>query len=166
MDPLALFGISVLFGFAAWGVVTARYLWPKLRSLPRKQALAALLTLHAFRFIGLSFLMPGVVRSDLPAAFARPAAYGDLIAAILAFLALAVLRTPWGSVAVWLFNIWGTADLVYAFYNGLIGVRPPPGSMGVAFFIPTAIVPLLFLTHGMIFRLLLGARGERFSRVA
>src|SRR5262249_16081643 len=132
-----------------------------LRSMPREQALAALLTLHAFRFIGLSFLMPGVVRSDLPAAFARPAAYGDLIAAILALLALAVLRTSTGPVAVWLFNIRGTGDLVYAFYNGLIGVRPPPASMGVAFFIPTAVVPLLFLTHAMMSRLLLGASSER-----
>src|SRR5262249_13305463 len=161
MDPLVLFGISVLFGFAAWGVVTARYLWPQLRSLPREQALAALRTLHAFRFFGLSVLIHSVVRSDLPVAFARHAAYGDLIAAILAFRALDVLRTSWGSVAVWLFNIWGTADLVYAFFNGLIGVRPPPGSMGVAFFIPTVIVPLLFLTHGMMFRLLLGVRSER-----
>src|SRR5262249_36771989 len=84
----------------------------------------------------------------------------DLIAAILAFLALAVLRTSWGPVAVWLFNIWGTGDLIYAFYNGLIGVRPPPGSMGVAFFIPTAIVPLLFLAHRMMFRMLLGSRGH------
>src|SRR5262245_58664593 len=117
MDPLALFGISVLFGFAAWGLVSARYLWPQLRSLPREQALAALLSLHVFRFVGLGFLVPGVVRSDLPEAFARPAAYGDLTAATLAFLALAVLRTPWGSVVVWLFNIWGTADLLYAFYK-------------------------------------------------
>ncbi len=35
MDTLALFGISVAFSFAAWGVVTARYLWPKLRMLPQ-----------------------------------------------------------------------------------------------------------------------------------
>src|SRR5262249_1406846 len=61
MDPLALLGISIAFSFAAWGVVTVRYLWPRLRSLPRKQAFAPLLTLHAFRFIGLGFLMPGVV---------------------------------------------------------------------------------------------------------
>jgi hypothetical protein len=54
--------------------------------------------------------------------------------------------------------------LIYAFYNGLIGVRPPPGSMGAAVFIPTAIVPLLLLTHGMIFRLLLRAEKPEDSR--
>ncbi len=164
MDPLALFGISVAFSFAAWGVVARRYLWPWLGSLPREQALAPLLTLHAFRFIGLAFLMPGVVEPSLPAAFARPAAYGDLIAAALALLALAALRTPWGVAAVWLFNFWGAADLINAFYNGLVGVRPPPGSMGAAFFIPTSVVPLLFLTHAMMFRLLLRSRAGGSGR--
>src|SRR5262245_14443459 len=123
MDPLALFGIRVPFRFAAWGGVTVRYFWPMLRSLPRERALAPLLTLHTFRFVGLAFLVPGVVGPELPAAFARPAAYGDLTAAILAWIALAALRTPVGAAMVWLFNLWGTADLLYAFYNGLVAVR-------------------------------------------
>ena len=161
MDALTLFGISVAFSFTAWGVAAARYAWPKLRILPRQDALRPLLTLHAFRFIGLAFLVPGVVAPDLPAAFARPAAYGDMTAAILALLALAVLRTSWGTAAVWLFNVWGTADLLFAFYQGLFGVALPPGSLGAAFFIPTVIVPLLFITHGMIFRLLAGGRVAR-----
>src|SRR4029450_34791 len=69
MDPSnsrVLVVVSVVFAFLAWGVVTVRYLWPKLRTLPREEGLAALLTLHAFRFVGLAFLMPGVVRPDLP----------------------------------------------------------------------------------------------------
>ena len=37
--------------------------------------------------------MKGVVAPELPAAFAVPAAYGDLIAAVLALLALAALRS-------------------------------------------------------------------------
>jgi hypothetical protein len=156
----ALVGVSVVFGFLAWGVVTVRYLWPKLRTLPREEGLAALLTLHTFRFVGLAFLMPGVVRPDLPGAFARPAAYGDLIAAILALLALAILRTSWGTAVVWSFNILGSADLVYAFYNGFVAVRLPPGSLGAAIIIPTLIVPLLIMTHGLIFRLLVEARGD------
>src|SRR5437867_13371382 len=110
MDARALFGISVVLSFTAWGVVTARYLWPKLRLLPQRDALRSLLTLHAFRFVGLVFLVPGVVGPDLPAAFARPAAYGDLVATILALLALAVVATSWGLAVVWLFNLWGAVD--------------------------------------------------------
>ena len=84
MSPQALFGTSVALSFVAWGIIAARYLWPALRSQPRDRALRPLLLLHSFRFIGLAFLVPGVVSPDLPAAYARPAAYGDLIAAVLA----------------------------------------------------------------------------------
>src|SRR6516162_6723753 len=70
MPPQALFGISVAFGFVAWGIVAAQYLWPELRDQPRVQALRSLLILHCFRFIGLAFLIPGVVSAELPAAFA------------------------------------------------------------------------------------------------
>src|SRR5262249_51660219 len=107
VPPLASFGASVALGFVAWGVVAARYLWPALRDRPRADALRPLLLLHSFRFIGLAFVVPGVVSPDLPAAFARPAAYGDLIAALLALLALAALRSGPGIALVWVFNVWG-----------------------------------------------------------
>jgi hypothetical protein len=76
-----------------------------------------LLILHIFRFIGLAFLVPGVVSPNLPGAFARPAAYGDLVAALLALIALAGLGSRLGLVLVWLFNLWGSADLLNAFYQ-------------------------------------------------
>jgi hypothetical protein len=93
MTMQLLFGISVAFGFIAWAVVANLYIWPQLRTRSRIDALRPLLVLHAFRFIGLSFLVPGVVSPDLPIAFARGAAYGDIVAAILALAALATLRS-------------------------------------------------------------------------
>jgi hypothetical protein len=100
-----ILGISVVFGFVAWTVVIALYIWPELQARPRIEALRPLLALHGFRFIGLSFLIPGVVSADLPIAFARDAAYGDLVAAILALLALAALRSKLGIALVWVFNV-------------------------------------------------------------
>ena len=93
MPAQALFGISVAFGFIAWGIVAAQYFWPLLRAQARVDALRSLLLLHSFRFVGLAFLVNGVVAPELPAAFAVPAAYGDLIAAVLALLALAALHS-------------------------------------------------------------------------
>ena len=154
MDSLVLFGISVLFGFLAWGIVTRQYLWPVLRSQPRAHALRPILLLHSFRFVGLAFLIPGVVSPDLPASFARPAAYGDLATAIMALLALANLRNPAGIVLVWTFNIIGSADLLHAFYEAnRTGLDP--GLQGAAYFIPILLVPLLLITHGLVFVLLL-----------
>jgi len=107
MPPLALFGISIAFSFITWSIVLARYLLPELRRLPRADAMQPLILLHCCRFVGLSFLVPGVVSPDLPPAWAVPAAYGDLIAAVLALLALAVLKSRLGITFVWVFNLGG-----------------------------------------------------------
>jgi hypothetical protein len=164
MSSLAIFGTSVALSFVAWGIVAARYLWPALRNLPRAQALQPLLLLHCFRFIGLAFLLPGVVSPDLPSGFARPAAYGDLIAAVLALVALVGLRSPLGIGLVWVFNLWGSADLLYAFYQGRVGVGFEPGQLGAAYFIPTVVVPLLLITHALVFRILLRGDGVLHDR--
>jgi hypothetical protein len=74
MPAQALFGISVAFGFIAWGIVAALYFWLLLRAQARVDALHPLLLLHSFRFVGLAFLVKGVVAPELPAAFAVPAA--------------------------------------------------------------------------------------------
>ncbi len=154
MPVQALFGISVAFGFIAWGVVAAYAIWPALHNRSRSDALRPLLILHSFRFIGLTFLVPGVVSPELPSAFATSAGYGDIVATTLALLSLAALGRKPAIVLVWVFNIWGSIDLLNAFYqanaSGLL-----PGQFGATYFIPTAIVPLLLITHGIMFRLLL-----------
>ncbi len=159
MLPQLCFFVSIAFSFIAWGIVTARYIWPELRLRQRAEALRPLLILHSFRFIGLAFLVPGVVSPDLPIAFARDAAYGDIVAAILALLALTALRSRLGIVLVWVFNIWGTLDVLNAFYvanhAGLLA-----GQLGATYFIPTVVVPLLLITHGLAFRILLQHQNE------
>jgi len=152
----ALFGISVAFGLAVWGAVAWNYIWPALRERPSPENLKPILLLHGFRFLGLAILVPGVVSPELPAAFAQPVAYGDLISAILALLALATLRTRAGTVVTWVFNTFGTADLLFAFYQGSrISLPDTPSLLGSGYFILTAYVPLLFITHGLAFRILL-----------
>ena len=147
------FFASIVFSFIAWSIVTARYIWPELRLRPRAEALRPLLILHSFRFVGLAFLVPGVVSADLPTAFAHGAAYGDVIAATLAMLALLSLPYRIGIGIAWVFNLWGSADLLNAFYQaGHAGLVP--GQLGVTYFFPTFIVPLLFITHGLVFWIL------------
>ena len=154
MQSRIAFFVSIAFSFIAWGIVAARYIWPALRLRQRAEALQPLLILHSFRFIGLAFLVSGVVSPDLPSAFARSAGYGDIVAAVLAVLALISLPSASGVVIAWIFNIWGTADLFNAFYQanhaGLTA-----GQLGATYFIPTFIVPLLLITHGLGFQILL-----------
>ena len=154
MPPIASFGISVLFSIIVWGVVATQYIWPALRRRQVADALRPLLILNSFRFLGLAFIVPGVVSPDLPADFGRLLAYGDLVAAILALIALAALRGPLGTTLVWAFNLWGTADLLEGFYHG-ISHGMVPGQFGATYFILTFYVPLLLLSHGLVFRLLI-----------
>jgi hypothetical protein len=111
----------------------------------------------------LAFLVPGVVSPKLPIAFAHSAAYGDFVAAILALLSLLFLPRRTGVVIAWTFNICGSADILNAFYQannaGLV-----PGELGAAYFLPTVIVPLLLITHGLAFRVLLQHRGGSATR--
>jgi hypothetical protein len=101
-----VFGVSVLLGFVVWGVIGARYIWPALLSRPRTEALRPILLLHAFRFVGLAFVVPGV-----------------------------------------------------AFYQGnRVGITP--GQQGAAYFIPTVLVPLLLVTHALVFRILVRTTAE------
>jgi hypothetical protein len=163
MSPQLCFFASIAFSFIAWGIVTARYIWPELRLRQRTDALRPLLILHSFRFLGLAFLVPGVVSPDLPSAFAHSAAYGDIIAATLALLSLLSLPRGAGVVIAWIFNLWGSADLLNAFYQANdAGLQA--GQLGAAYFIPTLIVPLLLITHGLAFRILLQHQNESATR--
>ena len=162
LEPLAFF-TSIAFSCIAWGLVFGQYIWPELRSRARADALRPLLVLHSFRFLGLAFLVPGVVSSDLPWAFAASAAFGDIVAAVLALLTLRFLRSGTGVLFAWIFNVWGSVDLVNAFYRAnATGLAP--GQLGAAYFIPTLIVPLLLITHVLMFRVLLQPQSQPAMR--
>ena len=162
MDSLQIFGLQFLLSTLVCGLIARWYVAPRLAAMPLHGALVPLLVPHAFRHVGLVFLVPAVVAPTLPSAFARPAAYGDLLAAVLALAAMVALRgrSPVAMPLTWLFNVVGTLDLLYAFYQGLSrNVQPHLGS---ARYIPTFAVPVLFVTHFMIFvRLLRQSRSPR-----
>jgi hypothetical protein len=152
MNIHALVAVSVLLSSAAFGVVTTLYIVPRLRRVERDDALVALVAPHTFRFTGLSFLVPGVVAPSLPMAIAPLAAYGDAVAAILALRR----RVSDAMGFVWLFNVWGTADLVEAFSQGLFGVGRAASALDAVFSIPAAVGPPRLFPHGLIVSLRLG----------
>ena len=162
MSTQLAFFTSIGFSVFAWAMVTTRYIWPRLRVRQRSEALEPLLIVHSFRFLGLAFLVPGVVSPGLPPAFAHAAAYGDIIAAILALLSLLTQSSGVGVLLAWIFNLWGTADLLNAFYqansSGLL-----PGQLGATYFIPTLVVPMLLITHAVAFRILTSRQHELTS---
>jgi hypothetical protein len=154
MPTQVYFFTSIACSLIVWSIIIARSVWPQLRVRETGEALRPLLLLHSFRFMGLAFLVPGVVSPALPSAFAQVAAYGDLVAALLAFVAFLLLPQQAGIVVAWIFNILGTADLLNAFYQAFHSGLVPP-QLGAAYFLPTFMVPLFLVTHVVMFRILL-----------
>lgn len=150
--------VSILMGIIIFSLIARWHLMPLLRSLPRARAFEPILLFHSFRYIGLAFLIPGVTSQPLDPRFAEQAAYGDVLAALLALLCILALRRGWrGAIPlVWVFNIEGTLDLLNAIRQGLQYTEV--GMLGATFFIPAVIVPALLVTHGVVFILLL--KGE------
>jgi hypothetical protein len=118
MAPAALFGISTGFSFIAWGIASALYLWPYMRDQKRAEAMRPLLLLHSFRFVGLAFLVPSKSRLTCQRLGQLPPLTATSLPRFSPLLALAGLKSKLGMVLVWLFNVWGSADLLYAFYQG------------------------------------------------
>ncbi len=148
MDALAIFGLQLVFSLVVWGLIAKWLFVPWLEKKSPYQALFWLTLPHAFRHIGMVFLVPGIAAQQLPDIFAIPAAFGDLISALLALLVLIALRADWARalVLVWIFNIVGTVDLLYALSHA-----DAVPDLGATWYIPTFLVPLLLVTHFMIF---------------
>ena len=139
---------GTMFGISSLGTVSIEEIGSTI-STPK------LFQLYVHKDKELTKSMIGVVAEDVAPAFAVPAAYGDLTASVLALLAVVALRFRWPIAIplVWIFNVEGTLDMLYAVSQGLRHVDA--GQLGGVVFIPLLIVPFLAVTHVMIFQLLL-----------
>jgi hypothetical protein len=143
--------INLVFSTLVFWIAARIYVLPRLGELSPRTVLLPILLLHAFRHLGLMFLAPGATYPGIPAEFAYPAAFGDLLAAVLAVAAIPAVATN-ARIArflVWLFNIEGTLDLLQAIV--LSTTYAAPAYMGPAYWIPAFWVPALLVTHYITF---------------
>jgi len=156
------FFISYTVAFLVFGLIAKWYIWPRIKDRALKVALTPLLLYACLRVNGLMFLMPGLVSPELPGAFAVPTAYGDLTAVILALLALAFIRyeSALAVPLVWLFNIVGLLDLIYANISTFKD-HVDPAQLGAAYYLAVLNVPAMVVIHVMIFAYLLRRRNTK-----
>src|SRR5262245_4593657 len=153
--PLNLIANTVIFFVAA-----RLYLLPLVSRLRPQQILVPILLLHSTRHLGMMFLTRGATYPGLPPAFAYPAAFGDLVSAIIAVAAipLSIRGSRCAKPIVSVFDIFGTVDLLEAITTGTI--YNAVVAMGAAYCIPAFWVPLLLVTHYVTFVVL--RRGRPF----
>jgi hypothetical protein len=159
MDIPLIFILQFLLSLVVVGLLARWYAVPWLAEKSLKVALTILLIPHAFRHVGMAFLVPSLNQPSMPTDFATAAAFGDLLSGILALVALIALKGRWGIAIplVWVFSIVGTFDLANALRQDDAILH-----MGATWFIPTFLVPLLLVTHAMVFtRLLRHAKGPQ-----
>ena len=161
METQEIFFLQFVLSLVVVGLLARWYATPWLAERPMEVALMALLIPHAFRHVGMAFLVPALNQPDMPSDFAAAAAYGDLLSGMLALTALIALKGRWAIAIplVWVFNIVGAIDLANALrQDGAILY------MGATWFIPTFVVPVLLVTHVMVFsRLISIAKGLQIS---
>jgi hypothetical protein len=152
--------VNLVFGTLVFAAAAKIYVLPKLNEWRPETVLVPILLLHSQRHLGLMFLAGGAVYPGMPAQFAWPAAIGDFIAALLAFLAIPLtLRSFQAAKALlWIFSIFGFLDLVVAII--LANLFEARFYMGAAYWIPSFWVPALLVTHYIAFRILAGERAH------
>ena len=146
---------NLLLSTLVFWIAAKLYLIPRLPVLKSRTVLLPILLLHSFRHLGLMFLAPGATYPGIPAQFAYPAGFGDLLAALLALVAIPAVAMSWkgARLLVWLFNVEGTFDLITAIALATVhGAHP---FMGPAYWIPAFWVPALLVTHYITFLILL-----------
>jgi hypothetical protein len=151
---MSILTVNLVFSTLVFWIAARIYILPRLHELSARSVLLPILLLHALRHLGLMFLSPGGVYPGLPSEFANPAAYGDLVTAVLAVVAIPAVATNAGigKPLVWVFNVWGSLDLAAAIALATIHGAAP--YMGPAYWIPAFWVPALLVTHYVTFLVL------------
>jgi hypothetical protein len=150
--------VNLLFSTLVFWIAARLYVLPNLDAWEPKTILLPILLLHGLRHLGLMFLAPGAVYAGIPPEFTYPAAFGDLLTAVLALIAIPAVakRAPSAKLLVWIFNIVGSLDLADAIVLATAYNAAP--LMGPAYWIPAFWVPALLVTHYITFLLLLRGR--------
>jgi hypothetical protein len=152
----------ILTALAAW-------LFPAVRAALAGIPMPLLIGVNTWRVGGAFFLLLAAA-GRLGGPFPYSAGWGDIITGLFA---LPVAWLAWrgrGEAMIWAWNVFGTLDLVAALVFGITSANGSPlqlihagaGSEGAQVLpwslIPTVLVPMLLISHGIVFAQLLASR--------
>ena len=164
--------LGLMFVLPPIAVGFAARAWPRVRAPLLALPMPLLIGLNATRGVGLFFVMLAA-SGRMGGPFPHAAGWGDVITALVAVpLALLVARRAASRGGVFAWNVFGVLDLVAAlvlgavsFGNGL-GQLVPASAGGEEIaslpwsLIPTVLVPLYLIMHGIVFAQLFAVRSR------
>ena len=157
--PVPVVGLFVIVPLLAAALAAA---WPPARQAMLSIPMSVMVALNIVRVFGFLFLLLAA-EGRLSGPFPYSAAWGDIITGVAAVAVLWLLKegTARYTAAMAAWNLFGTADLVLAIVLGItssdgspLQVFPGPGSDAMQevpwSFIPTVLVPIWLILHGII----------------
>jgi hypothetical protein len=161
MDSFQIFGLQMTLSLIVFSLLGKWYLAPKLATWDLYNALIVLIFPQALRHLGLTVLATAAVDPNFPKEWSVPAAVGDMIAEILALVCLIALhaRSPIAIALVWIFNIEGFLDFLFVIGQGM-RLEITRFQFNGFWYVPTFWVPVLIVSHVLIFNLLLKRRSK------
>jgi len=161
---------ALLFGLVLIQLLIFAF-YPAFRIWCMTVDLRALVLFHVTRFVGIYFL---VLYSEgrLPYGFAVPGGWGDI--AVAAYAVLMVLyvkpeeKMGWSLYLLW--NLLGSADILFVVITAARVALSEPGSMGELLklplgLLPTYVVPVIIFTHVVIFARLYSAAKRGYGNI-
>jgi hypothetical protein len=157
--PVPVVGLFVVVPLLVTALATA---WPAARQAMLSIPMAAMVALNILRVFAVLFLLLAA-EGRLSGPFPYSAAWGDIITGVVAVPVLWLLKDGAArhitAIAAW--NLFGIADLVLAIGFGItssegapLQLFPGPGSEAMQdapwSFVPTVLVPLWLILHGII----------------
>ena len=161
MDSFQIFGLQMTLSLIVFALLGKWYIAPMIASWQLYDALILLIFPQALRHLGLTVLASAAVDPNFPKEWSVPAAVGDMVAEILAIACLLALhaRSPIAIGLVWLFNIEGFLDFLFVIGQGM-RLDITRFQFNGFWYVPTFWVPVLLVSHVLIFNLLLKKRSK------
>lgn len=159
MSSPAIFWLQIVVSVGVFTLITVWYVWPRLITQELGSALAPLLWVNVFRFVGMALLVDGMVDPKLSYDSLAVSAYGDLLAAALALAAIFALRGHWQYAIplVWVANVWGFLDLLNTL-RSIISTNLGSYQLESFWWVFILLAPLVIISEVGIFVMLIKAK--------
>jgi hypothetical protein len=154
MNPFFVFNLQATLGIILASIVSIKYVWPKLKTLPKESALFPLLLVSSMRYLGTIFFVANLDHG-ISAQFATATGYGDLISGVIALIAIFffLMKSKLGTSFAWIYAIVGPLDLMYGIY--LATVLSIYSTLGVSWLVMVVAAPVQIVTMTMLWKTLL-----------
>jgi hypothetical protein len=162
MSNLVILNLQYVMALGAYIVIYQIYLHRWFTAQPFGQAVLPLLLLHAFRYLGLSLIVPGQIDAAVSINALQVMAWGDFASGVTALLAAIAVHHRWSAstALVGLFSLVGISDLIVVGYTA-INAGVFFADIGTMWFILVLYAPVMLLAQLYIaYRLVLHLMGH------